>query len=190
MKKKCYPALFHTALAIYSRSPSAFEAVRHLGILQLPSTASLQAFMAQHQHAPGSNEDQMALQHELYKQHAEKIAQAGKMVPKQDGVLIFDEVKVQGKVIWNSKNNQIIGLATTSEDLSSLQDIFREVDNEEKVKKTNYVLQFVWRDATSKFDVVGPYYTPVQMVLIPALLWLAFMMLCLSFLHITSTFVP
>ena len=57
--------------------------------------------MAQHQHAPGSNKDQMALLHQLYEQHAEKIAQAG------DGVLIFDEVKVQVQVIWNSKNNQI-----------------------------------------------------------------------------------
>ena len=101
----------HVALAIYSRSPSAFEAVKHLGILQLPSTASLQAFMSLHQRSPGANEQQMALQHELYSQHVEKIAAEGRLSPKREGILIFDEVKVQGKVIWNSKNNQILGLA-------------------------------------------------------------------------------
>ena len=50
----------------------AFEAVKHLCILQVPSTASLQAFMSLHQRAPGANEQQMALQYELYTQHVEK----------------------------------------------------------------------------------------------------------------------
>ena len=149
----------HVALAVYSRSPSVFEAVKHLGILQLPSTASLQAFMSLHQRSPGANEQQMALQHELYSQHVEKIAAEGRLSPKREGILIFDEVKVQGKVIWNSKNNQILGLAMGSQDLSSLHDVFSALDEEEKVQKTNYVLQFVWRDVTSKFDIVGPYYT-------------------------------
>ena len=147
------------ALAVYSRSPSAFEAVKHLGILQLPSTASLQAFMSHHQKSPGANEQQMALQHELYNQHIEKITALCRMPPKKEGILIFDEVKVQGKVIWNSKNNQILGIAMASDELSSLQDLFCGLDEEEKIRKTSYILQFVWRHGTSKFDVVGPYYT-------------------------------
>ena len=46
-----------------------------------------------------------------------------------------------------------------SQDLSSLHDVFCALDEKEKIQKTNYVLQFVWRDMTSKFDIVGPYYT-------------------------------
>ena len=30
---------------------------------------------------------------------------------------------------------------------------------EAKTEQTSYVLQFLWRDLTSKFDIVGPYFT-------------------------------
>ena len=119
--------------------------------------------MSLHQRAPGANEQQMALQHKLYDQHVEKTKAEGKMPPKREGILIFDEVKVQGKVIWNSKNNQILGLAMASQDLSSLHDIFCVLDEEEKIQKTNYILQFVWRDVT----------------------WLVYMMPCSCWQHTT-----
>ena len=76
-----------------------------------------------------------------------------------DGVLIFDEVRVQGNVVWNSKNNQIIGLAMNQNDLASLHDIYAHLAPEQMQLETQYILQFIWRDLTSKFDIVGPYYT-------------------------------
>ena len=52
-------------------------------------------------------EESLALQFELYAQHKAERSPS----PVGDGILIFDEVRVQGKVIWNSKNNQILGMA-------------------------------------------------------------------------------
>ena len=63
------------------------------------------------------------------------------------------------QVVWNSKNNQIIGLAMTSDQLSSLHDVFREVGEGFRTNNTSYVLQFMWRDLSSKFDVIGPHFT-------------------------------
>ena len=45
------------------------------------------------------------------------------------------------------------------EELSSLHDIFMQIDRNCKRKNTNYILQFLWRDLCSPFDVLGPYYT-------------------------------
>ena len=33
---------------------------------------------------------------------------------------------------------------------------------EAKTEQTSYVLQFLWRDLTSKFDIVGPYFTSIK----------------------------
>ena len=85
------------------------------------------------------------MQHKLYTEHVEAKIRKGKMQPTKDGVLILDEVRVQSDVVWNSKNNQILGVAMSSADLPSLHDIYAVLDDNEKVKQTHYVLQFVWR---------------------------------------------
>ena len=74
-------------------------------------------------------------------------------------MLVFDEVKVVSRLMWNSRNQQIIGLAMSPEDMSSLHDIYMAYDEDTKTEQTTYVLQFLWRDLTSKFDIVGPYFT-------------------------------
>ena len=82
----------------------------------------------------------------------------GKPQPQGDGVLIFDEVKVICRLMWNSRNQKIIGFAMTQEDMASLQDIYQLIDPESHAKQTSYIMQFIWRDLTSPFDVVGPYF--------------------------------
>ena len=149
---------FLVALAVYSRSPAAFEALKSLNILQLPSRSSLQAYLSSHQNDPGVKEESLALQFDLYLQH--KATKSP--VPTGDGILIFDEVRVQGRVIWNSKNNKILGVAMSSADLPSLHDIYSAIDDDEKMKETHYMLQFVWRDLSSKFNIIGLYYISSQ----------------------------
>ena len=46
----------------------------------------------------------------------------------------------------------------TQSDLISLSDVYEELC-EDKLKKTTYILQFLWRDVSSKFDLIGPYFT-------------------------------
>ena len=74
-------------------------------------------------------------------------------------MLIFDEVKVACQLIWNSRNQKLSGLAMTNKDLSSLNDIYRILKQPESPKQTSYILQFLWRDLTSSYDIVGPYFT-------------------------------
>ena len=46
----------NTALAIYSRSPAAFRAVRSLGILQLPCSKEIRRIIGKNADGPGINE--------------------------------------------------------------------------------------------------------------------------------------
>ena len=79
--------------------------------------------------------------------------------PQGDGVLIFDEVKVISRLMWNSRSQRIIGLAMTADQMSSLSDIYQLIDEDSATRQTSYILQTLWRDLTSSFDVVGPYFT-------------------------------
>ena len=47
----------------------------------------------------------------------------------------------------------------SSEDLKSLHDVYEGLNVEEECQKTTYILQFLWRDLTSSYDVFGPYFT-------------------------------
>ena len=78
---------------------------------------------------------------------------------KKKGVLIFDEVKVIARLLWNSRSQQVVGLAMTHEDMSCLHDVYQALDPDSLTKSTTYMLQFLWRDLTSRFDAVGPYYS-------------------------------
>ena len=82
-----------------------------------------------------------------------------KLEPQGDGVLIFDEVKVISRLMWNSRSQKIIGLAMSPDEMSSLHDAYQLVNEDTATKQTSYILQFLWRDLTSSFDVVGPFFT-------------------------------
>lgn len=47
----------------------------------------------------------------------------------------------------------------SSEELSNLHDIYDSVDTDEASHKATYILQFLWRDLTSDFDAIGPYFS-------------------------------
>ena len=84
----------------------------------------------------------------------------GKHRPQGDGVLIFDEVKVACQLIWNSRSQKLLGLCMTHQDLLSLNDIYQMLQQPQQApKQTSYILQFLWRDLTSSYDIVGPYFT-------------------------------
>ena len=43
--------------------------------------------------------------------------------------------------------------------MATLQDVYESLDATEKTSKTSYVLQTLWRDLSSDYDIIGPYYT-------------------------------
>ena len=81
-------------MAIFSRSPAAYHAVRSMGLMQLPCDKTLKGYMYKHASSPGISEDHLlasAKQFESFK--AQRTADG--MPPSIGiGVLIFDEVKV------------------------------------------------------------------------------------------------
>ena len=89
-----------------------------------------------------------------YQSYIEECVKNGRMRPQSEGVLVLDEVKVIEKVAWHSKTGQMIGLAMDPNEIPCLGDIGAE-DN----RGAQYFLQFLWRDLTSDFDVIGPHYS-------------------------------
>ena len=156
--------MIYAALAIYLRSPAAFESIRDMHILQLPSKRSLQDYVSANLLRPGINHDYMARQYHMYSKHSEDVSVKSDCPPVGEGILIFDEVKVQTKVMWNSKNNEIVGLAVSEDDLRSLHDVYASVKDEKGLQMTSHILQFLWRDLSSNFDVIGPYFTSDSMM--------------------------
>ena len=145
------------SMLTFTRSRAAYEALQGFGILKLPSVRSLKHFTSAYIDKPGRCGESIQFQkawHDALK--AQKREEAAP--PLGDGILIFDEVKVISKVLWNSHSEEVYGLAMTGEDMSSLCDVFSQLSNK-NVERTEFVLQFIWRDMTSKFDVYGPYFT-------------------------------
>lgn len=58
-------------------------------------------------------------------------------------------------------NSAIKGYAMSPDELPWLHDVFMSIGEDCDQQKTSYILQFLWRDLTSKFDVIGPYLTCV-----------------------------
>ncbi|XP_073239015.1 uncharacterized protein [Porites lutea] len=153
------PATIRVALAIYSRSPAAFRAVRSLGILQLPCSKEIRRIIGKNADGPGINEVYLQKQSNLFKQFCKETMNAGKREPLGVGALIWDETKLQSKIVWNSMSSKITGYAMSPEEIPWLHDVFATVQDDFDERKTSYILQFLWRDLTSSFDVIGPYFT-------------------------------
>jgi len=46
-----------------------------------------------------------------------------------------------------------------ADDQASLHDVYELFHKESAVEQTGYIMQFLWTDLTSSYDIVGPYYT-------------------------------
>eukprot|EP00794_Sanderia_malayensis_P006654 gene6654-7400_t len=149
---------YRMALAIYIRSPAAYNALKSFQILQLPSTKSLQLFTSVRNHTPGVNEEYIEEKMQDYQAMCDEKVKNGFKKPLGVGILIFDEVKVIGKVMLNMKNEKFLGLAMSEDEMCSLHDIYKNLDSVEPVA-AEYMLQYLWRDLTSDFDVIGPFYS-------------------------------
>ena len=146
------------ALAVFVCSPSAYEALKSFNVLQLPSRSTLQAYTGAFLHEAGASLQSIAQQVEKFKYLQYSLDKAH-ITSKFDGVLIFDEVKVISSLMWNSKDHRIVGLAMTEKEQASLHDVFQNYSEDHRVQQTSYILQFLWRDLTSSFDIIGPYFT-------------------------------
>ena len=145
------------ALAVFTRSAAAYEALKSFKILQLPSRSTLQSYTGAFLHEAGASSSCIAGQVTNFMIYKDECLKNGKRETKGDGVLIFDEVKVVCQLMWNSRNQKLMGLAMTHDELASLLDIYKYI-NHSQAEQTSYILQFIWQDLTSSYDIIGPYY--------------------------------
>ena len=52
----------------------------------------------------------------------------------------------------------------TYDELASLSDVYTTLSPDYRKRQTSYILQTLWRDLTSNFDVIGPHFTKLMMV--------------------------
>jgi len=65
------------------------------------------------------------------------------------------------KVAWNLKGGGITGFTMSEDELHVLHDVYSSAVNLSNANKAKYVVQFLWRDLTSSYDMIGPYF-PVE----------------------------
>lgn len=94
------------ALAVFCRSPSAYQALSSFNILQLPSTESLKKYKSAFFQKDGPNWDNLQECADDYRKLKDERVSQKLLEPKGHGILIGDEVKVVSKIQWNSKNNE------------------------------------------------------------------------------------
>ncbi len=75
-----------------------------MNILQLPGTSSLKSVLSSNTQKPGVSISYLYEQKKCYVVHCERQCQSGKPKPVGEGVLVFDEVKVQNGVSVTREN--------------------------------------------------------------------------------------
>ena len=150
----------YAALAIYCRSPAAFEALSSFKLLQLPGAYTLKRYTRSNKEDPGECDKRLAHEREMYDERRSDAIKSGNLFPPlSEGVLIADEVKVAAKLHWNSRDDNIVGTSMTPDEMATLQDLYMELDEDPTTSKADYVLQTLWRDLSTNHDIIGPYYT-------------------------------
>ena len=81
------------------------------------------------------------------------------------------------KVAWNLKGAGITGYSVSEDELKVLHDVYSEAV-QPGPQKASYIVQFLWQDLTSGFDLIGPYF-PVESSMTSHVLQ-EFIMLCLK----------
>jgi len=61
------------------------------------------------------------------------------------------------KVAWNLKGGGITGFTMAEDELPTLHDVYSSAI-QSGCQKASYIVQFLWRDLTSSYDMIGPYF--------------------------------
>ena len=103
----------------------------------------MQAYTGCFLHESGAAWESISKQVEGYEQFKLSCKASGKFEPMADGVLIFDEVKVISRLMWNSRSQTIIGLMMGAKEQASIYDVYQLFDNHKEAEQTSYIMQFL-----------------------------------------------
>eukprot|EP00733_Pompholyxophrys_punicea_P000776 Pompholyxophrys_punicea_v1_NODE_280_length_2395_cov_11.619231.p1 type:complete len:661 gc:universal NODE_280_length_2395_cov_11.619231:400-2382(+) len=147
------PITLRIALAIFSRCPSAYRAMKQFSILSLPSESTLKSYIANYRHGSGIDKGYM----EVLKAYVDKFNRVTRESPNvvKDGWIIFDETVISAGISWNCLTGNIDGYAMKGSELGDLSDLF----DKEESKLTDHVLLFMFRSSVHHFEMIGPHFT-------------------------------
>lgn len=93
---------------------------------------------------------------QIYQQRQKEAEEKGWLVLLGEESLIFDEVKVTVKLQWNNQDNSLVGYAITSDEMASMTDVYRSIEQRCFEQTTSCR---PCGETTSNSDIIGPYYT-------------------------------
>ena len=120
--------ILYSAVCIHSRSPSAYAALKNLGIVQLPCVRQVEKLTKSNHKTAGLDEGSIGSEFSKYQDFIKLQQEKGRPKPLGFGALIFDETKVRSKIVFEMNGGNVMGFAITPEELPFLQDIFESVD--------------------------------------------------------------
>jgi hypothetical protein len=164
------------ALSIFLRSSSAYEALAQSGVLKLPSESLLRSYTRARAQKAGIQHHLLSassacydafaatcgpadsVPRDLETEHCEKdppsvaFTRLPAATPFKTGLLIFDEVRIASRLMFNSASNEFVGLCDPISSYTSVSDVYSEwIDGNRTHAVVCYNLQIMWRDFTSKF---------------------------------------
>ena len=105
--RRYHPHIIRFCLSLHAKSPAAYKELKDSGVLVLPSQRTLRDYRNFFKPKPGFNSENI----ERLKKHAKDYFDIQRYV-----VLSFDEMKIQSKLVFDKRTNELIGFVDLGEE--------------------------------------------------------------------------
>jgi hypothetical protein len=105
--RRCHPHIIRFCLSLHAKSPAAYKELKDSGVLVLPSQRTLRDYRNFFKPKPGFNSENI----ERLKEHSKDYFDIQRYV-----VLSFDEMKIQSKLVFDKRTNELIGFVDLGEE--------------------------------------------------------------------------
>lgn len=127
---------------MYNRSPSEYEALHGLRILQLPNSKSLRQAIKDDSVNPSIDEEYLLGQCKIYANFQKNREEEGHHKSLALQVLMWNEVKIQMKVTQNLKGASMTGLSAPEDELKVPHDVL-SATVQPGAQKASFIVQFL-----------------------------------------------
>ena len=105
--RRYHPHVIRFCLSLHAKSPAAYKELKDSGVLVLPSQRTLRDYRNFFKPKPGFNSKNI----ERLKEHSKDYFDIQRYV-----VLSFDEMKIQSKLVFDKRTNELIGFVGLGEE--------------------------------------------------------------------------
>ncbi len=127
-----------------------------------PSKSTLAAYNSHGKPAAGFGEELLAVMEQHRALHEDRIARDPRLKHGQ-GTLMFDEIKISRRIVFNAADNSLIGIHGSSKaDMTDIDDIYSEIATGAKLTPSTYILQLSLQDPYTGDCYTGPFVSTVK----------------------------